>query len=490
MGMLMVSSVLLSKVRKFALGCLCASCLLVSHPVFADSILDLFMSPADEQRIGEEEHPKILKAFGGAYEDPRLTPYIRSIGQFLVQTTETPDAKFTFTILNTPLVNAFALPGGYIYVTRGLLALGSNEAEIAGVLAHEIAHVTARHSAGRAANAGIAELGLIILGVLGGNSAVSKIGEVGALALIQSYSREDEFEADSLGVGYLSRAGFKPEAMSTFLEKLDAHSSFEAERLGVARDAGIDFFATHPRTPERVARAIQLAGIREVNNPIVAHELYLNKIDGMLFGDSPEQGMHIGRFFIHPVLGFEFEVPKNFSILNGSEKVVGRSKDGAVFQFDSDTNEGNELEYYVRYQWAKGESLMDITRRKIGGFPSVSARIAPGSQDDKRLWLFAIEFDSRTIYRFILAIPTNLSDSRSSLIQGLPLSFRPLGKEVAAAIRPNRLKIYRVSEEDNAVDLAAGMQISEFGLERFLIMNGLKAGEKLTPGIFVKLVGY
>jgi len=490
MGMLMVFFVLLSEVRKFALGFLCASCLLVNDPVFADSVLDLFMSPADEQRIGAEEHPKILKAFGGAYKDPKLTPYIKSIGQFLVQTTETPDAKFTFTILNTPLVNAFAFPGGYVYVTRGLLALGSNEAEIAGVLAHEIGHVTARHSAGRAANAGMAELGLILLGVLGGNSTVSEIGEVGALALIQSYPREDEFEADSLGVEYLSRAGFKPEAMSTFLEKLDAHSSFESERLGVERDAGIDFFATHPRTPERVARAIQLAGSQKVNNPIVARELYLNKIDGMLFGDSPEHGIHMCGFFIHPLLGFEFEVPKNFSILNRRDKVVGRSTDGAVFQFDSDNNVGHELEYYIRYQWAKGESLIDITSGKIGGLPSVSARIAPGSQDDERLWLFAIEFDSRTIYRFILAIPTSLSDSKSSLIQALPLSFRPLGKEAAAAIRPNRLKVYRVSEEDNAMDLAAGMKISEFGLERFLIMNGLKADEKLTPGILVKLVGY
>ena len=139
----------MTKITRYVLYC----CLLVtSNPVLGNSILDLFMSPAEEQRIGAQEHPKILRAFGGAYEDPKLTPYIKSIGQFLVQTSETPAADFTFTILNTPLVNAFALPGGYIYVTRGLLALASNEAEVAGVLAHEIGHVTARHSASRATN--------------------------------------------------------------------------------------------------------------------------------------------------------------------------------------------------------------------------------------------------------------------------------------------------------------------------------------------------
>ena len=266
----------MSKITRYVLYC----CLLVtSNPVLGNSILDLFMSPAEEQRIGAQEHPKILRAFGGAYEDPKLTPYIKSIGQFLVQTSETPGADFTFTILNTPLVNAFALPGGYIYVTRGLLALASNEAEVAGVLAHEIGHVTARHSASRATNTGLARLGLVILDVLSGNSMASQIGEVGALAVIQSYSRDDEFEADSLGVKYLSRAGFDPNAMSTFLEKLGAHSSFEAARLGVAREKGIDFFASHPRTPERVKRAIQLAGTRQVDKPIVARDLYLRIID-------------------------------------------------------------------------------------------------------------------------------------------------------------------------------------------------------------------
>ena len=158
------------------------------------------MSPSDEARIGNEEHPKILEEFGGAYPDPAIGLYVNSIGQFLVQTSETPNARFTFTVLNSPVVNAFALPGGYVYLTRGILALAGNEAELAGVIAHEIGHVTARHSADRVGNSVLANLGLAVLGAVTGNSVVNKVGQIGAVAVLQAHSRDDEFESDQLGV--------------------------------------------------------------------------------------------------------------------------------------------------------------------------------------------------------------------------------------------------------------------------------------------------
>jgi len=476
----------MTKITRYVLYC----CLLVtSNPVLGNSILDLFMSPAEEQRIGAQEHPKILRAFGGAYEDPKLTPYIKSIGQFLVQTSETPGADFTFTILNTPLVNAFALPGGYIYVTRGLLALASNEAEVAGVLAHEIGHVTARHSASRATNTGLARLGLVILDVLSGNSMASQIGEVGALAVIQSYSRDDEFEADSLGVKYLSRAGFDPNAMSTFLEKLGAHSSFEAARLGVAREKGIDFFASHPRTPERVKRAIQLARTRQVDKPIVARDLYLRKIDGMLYGDAPDQGMHKDGLFIHPVLGFQFNVPESFLILNQSDMVIGRSSYGGTFQFDADQNQGHKLEQYIRYKWANGAALSEVSGGTVGGLRSSWGRLSSRSSDGSRVWLIAIEFDKRVIYRFVLAIPDRLSASEKAVMKSIPFSFRRLALDVASGVHPLRVRTHRITRGDGLDDLVAQMKVTDYPLERFLIMNGLTKGSGIPADTLVKVVG-
>ena len=473
----------------YALSCSFVGLLLITNPACADSILDLFMSRSDEQRIGGEEHPKVLKSFGGEYEHDVLTPYVQSLGQFLVQTSETPDAKFTFTILNTPLVNAFALPGGYVYVTRGILSLASNEAELAGVLAHEIAHVTARHSAARATNTGIAQLGLLALDLIGGSAMASKVGEIGALALIQSYSREDEFEADKLGVKYLSRAGFDPRGMSTFLQKLQAHSSYESARLGVARDKGLDFFATHPRTLERVDRAIELAGGQETKNPIVAEELYLKKINGMLYGDALEQGMDMGDVFVHPILGFEFSVPTNFVLLNGTDMVVGRSNDGAIFQFDVDKNHQKDIYYYFTKRWLKGESLTKIREIKIDGLRSVVARLVSGSQNDGELWACAIEFDRDSIYRFILSVPKNLSQMRRRNVLAIPTSFRQLPKELAEIIKPSRLEIHEVSEGEISEVLAMNMRVVDSQLERFLIMNGLRHGQKLDAGTLVKLVG-
>ena len=174
------------------------------------------MSPAEESRVGAQEHPKIVQEFGGVYDDPDLAAYVDSLGQFLTHTAELPNLDFTFTILDSPVINAFALPGGYIYVTRGLLALANNEAELAAVLAHEIGHVTGRHSAQRYSQAVGAQIGLTVLGVLGLDPAAGQLLSQGSDLYLRSYSRDQEYEADQLGIRYLTRAGFTPDAMALF----------------------------------------------------------------------------------------------------------------------------------------------------------------------------------------------------------------------------------------------------------------------------------
>ena len=271
------------------------------------------MGPETEARLGYQEHQKIVPQFGGAYADPAIDAYLTGIGDLLARTSEIPDQKFTFTVLDTPMVNAFALPGGYVYITRGLLALADNEAEVAGVLAHEIGHVTARHAAeryGQTMAANILGLGLGIL--LGSGPATDLYGAVAGVAL-RSYSREPEYESDLLGVRYMSRAGYDPGAMATFLTRLLAHGRLEAELRGQPGKAdAFDIMQTHPRTAERIARAIAEAGTKTVAEPLIAREIYLGKIDGLLYGDDPEQGFVRGRRFLHPWLRFAFEVPRGF----------------------------------------------------------------------------------------------------------------------------------------------------------------------------------
>ena len=459
------------------------------HSVCASDLFDLFMSPSDEARIGQEEHPKILAEFGGEYADPKIVAYVNSIGQFLLQTSETPKARFTFTVLNSPVVNAFALPGGYVYVTRGLLALAGSEAELAGVIAHEVGHVTARHSANRAGNSILANLGLTVLGIVTGNEIVSKVGQLGAFAVLQSHSREDEFEADQRGVRYLMRAGFDPHAMSSFLRKLQAHSHLEAKIQGVSPNEGFDFFATHPRTSERVKRAIQLASDGKVQRPIVGRDVYFTKIDGLLFGNDESQGFIQDQRFVHPILRFEFVVPKGFNILNGQRSVVAKGPNGSTLQFDFAERSKRSIERYLRDDWARGKGLSDVEILTIGGMPSATAVLHPsGGRGDVTIRLVAIGFDSRTVYRFIFVTPRRLSKEERRTIEHTALTFRRLNEIEARSTTPQRLGFHRVVAEDTPETISKRMAVASFKLERFRTLNGLSLKQDLTVGERVKVV--
>ncbi|MBT7526479.1 MAG: M48 family metalloprotease, partial [Rhodospirillales bacterium] len=192
------------------------------------------LSEKEEISLGQTEHPKLVKSFGGIVPDPALEKYVSSVGQLLARTSELPNLKFTFTLLNSSVVNAFALPGGYVYISRGLLAIANSEAELAGVLAHEIGHITARHTAQRYSQGVFTNLGVNVIGILTGSRGLAQLVGTGAGLYLRSYSRTHEFEADTLGIRYLKRAGFKPEAMSSFLKSLRAHSKLSAKLKNLA----------------------------------------------------------------------------------------------------------------------------------------------------------------------------------------------------------------------------------------------------------------
>src|SRR5262249_55323552 len=290
------------------------------NPATGESSFTGLMSESDEVRIGRESHSQVLAEFGGVYENPNLDRYIDSLGQLLARASDRPNLKYTFTVLNSPIVNAFATPGGYIYVTRGLLALANSEAEVAGVLAHEIGHVAARHAAERQSQAVLASIPGILTGVVTGSDALAQAANTGATAHLQSYSRDQEYQADLLGVRYLTRASYDPLGMATFLEQLQADESLDATIMG-RPEVGDQFsiMSTHPRTADRIQRAIQEAGGTPVANPIDERDLYLSKIDGLRYGDDPEQGFIRDREFLHPVLRFTFKVPTGFHMMNSSD---------------------------------------------------------------------------------------------------------------------------------------------------------------------------
>jgi predicted Zn-dependent protease len=462
-------------------------------PALGQRPFTLFMTPEQEVEVGRQEHPKVLAEFGGVYDDAELGGYVAMIGGSLVANSEQPRYPFTFTVLNSPVVNAFALPGGYVYVTRGLMALANSEAELAGVLAHEIGHVTARHPAQRYSRSVIADLGVTLLGILTDNPQVNRIAEMGGGLYLMRFSREEEYESDLLGVGYLSRAGYNPWAQARFLESLDAENEL-AKKLAGEEGGGfleLDFFSTHPRTAERVARAIEAAaGSGALRDAPFRRDEYLAAIDGLLYGDDPKQGLVRGRVFAHPTLGFTFTVPPRFRIANQAEAVVAQGPRGAVIRFDGDDRVGARgMAHYLTRVWRPELELSAVDTLAINGMEAATgATRVSGPKGEIDLRLVAIRFSERQIYRFQFATPPDVTRALAEELKRTAFSFRPLERAEAARLKPLRIRMVRVEAGDSAPALARRMAFDDSPLARFEVLNGLAPGQPLAQGALMKIV--
>ena len=476
------------------------------NPATGEESFTGFMSPADEAALGKGEHPKIIERFGGVYADAYgagdLAAYIGRVGRALARVSDVPNLAYTFTILNTDTVNAFAVPGGYVYVTRGLIALAGSEAEIAGVLAHEIGHITARHTAQRYSKAIAANVGLTVLGVLGSAAGLppglGDLASLGAQAYLKGFSREQEMEADMLGVRYLSRGGYDPQAMVSFFRKLQAQKELEAAIAGNQGGAGeFSFLSTHPRTADRLDQAIALATnqarLSPGRNSRVGRDEYLDRIDGMLFGDDPSQGVRRGRVFSHPGLRIQFQVPTGFSLVNAPGWVAALGPGGSLISFDMvDGDEARGvtgMAPFIARQWGKGLPLAQVERIFVNGMAAATGsgrmRIRSGARDIR---LVAIRERRDRIYRFLFITPPRLTGRLETELRRTTYSFRRLSPAEAQAIRPLRLRLVTARPGDTPESLADTLPMDLFRLDWFRLLNGLAPGQPLTPGRRVKVI--
>ena len=469
-----------------------------TNPATGESVFTGGMDTAQEISIGREQHPQIIKSFGGEYGSPELRRYVDSIGQLLARTVERRDFKYKFTLLNSGIVNAFALPGGYIYISRGLLTLAENEAEVAGVLAHELGHINALHHGRRQGSETIA--GLLIAGAgiaasaagVGGNQ-IGQLGNAVARSVLRGYSREHELESDRLALRYMSRAGYDPSAMVDFLKKMRDQSRLEAKRLGKSPDKvdATNYLATHPAPIERVRKASALAGQYRVARPMRARDIYLRKIDGIIYGDDPDQGLIRGRAFVHPILRFRFEVPDRFQLFNSPTQVRAVGPNGATIIFDSALKPSDgPVSYYVTNVWGRGTRLGGLETIYIDGLESATATARVSTNDGPRdARLLAIRKNLHTIFRFAFLTKPGQAEQWSKPFRRTSHSFRLLTKSEASAIRPLRIRTLRVRRGDTVASLARGMAGEDgFPLDRFLVINGLKKGAQLRLGQIVKII--
>ena len=429
------------------------------------------------------EHKQLVAYFGGEYRSAPTERFLDEVLEKLAAASDTPTQVYRVTILNSPIVNAFALPAGNIYVTRGLLALANDTSEVAAVMAHEIAHVTARHASQRAEvekrSAVISQAADVI-----DNPEQGKAFKANAQLTLAGFSRQQEFEADHIGVRVIARAGYDPFAASRFLVSLGKSTELRqaTHRGGVDKP---DLLASHPSTPERIAHAITVArGIGAPGIGDTGHDRYLAAIEGMLFGDDPAEGFVRGHRFVHPKLGFAFTAPDSFVLENSAQAVLGVTDDGNQalrldrVQVPAETT----LQAYLASGWIDGLQPSSAEAITVNGLSGVTATARAES------WTFrlaAIRVGNE-VYRLTFAAK-DLTPYVDRQFRDSIDSFHRITPEEAHDIKPLRISTVRAAAEDTVDSLSRRMAVPDHPVETFKVLNGLD-GTTLVPGRRYKLV--
>lgn len=455
------------------------------------------ISAADKSQ-GAKAHPELLAEFGGALTGPQAS-YVEQVGKRIAVQSGLSNATgdFTVTLLNSPVNNAFAIPGGYIYVTRQLTALMNDEAELAGVLGHEVGHVAARHSAQRQKaaqrNQILGVLGSVLAGAVLGDNAFGQFGQKlfsqGSQLLTLKFSRSQELQADQLGITYLKRAGYDPRAMASVLESLARQNALEAQLRGSSNQTP-EWASTHPDPASRVRSAMTYAGSATAGT--TNRDTFLTRIDGLVYGDDPKQGVVDGRKFTHPTLRFAFEAPDGFFMVNGTQAVTISGSSGKA-QFSGGKLTGS-LESYITNVFAgltesnQGRiTPSSIERTTVNGITAAYgvARVqqSGGAVD---VVVFAYDFGNGQAYHFVALTQAGGADVFTPMFR----SLRRISAADAGTVKPRMLRVQTVKQGDTVRSLSVKMAYADAPLDRFLVLNGLSAESKLTPGQKIKVVTY
>ena len=436
----------------------------------------------DDSVLGLREHPRIVAAYGGVYEDRQAEIMVARIVGRLLAAANQPNAQFQVTILDTSEVNAFALPGGYIYVTRGILALASDTSELAAVLAHEIAHVTLRHARARTDKTRTTQIvDRVITGIFGGDTSTDATANRTRESLA-AFSQNQELEADKEGIKFAGKAGYDPQAAARFLGVMSRFAAFSA-----GSSAGDDgFLSSHPSTPSRIETAMSTAQGMFGSAPVgeTDREGYLSAISGLTFGDSPAQGTIVGQRFIHPASRFTFTVPQGYTLQMAQSAVVGVAGDGEAVRFDSAEVQPNlALTDYLKSGWIAGLKAETVAAHSYNGIEMASGL----AQTDQWFFRVAVMRLDGEVYRFIFAAKADSARFQAGADATIK-SFRRTEASDLAQIRKLTIRLVTARAGDTADSLARQMANIPGGRELFFILNNLYPGDPVAAGQRYKVV--
>ncbi len=444
-----------------------------------------------DRAMGAEQHPRLLAEFGGAYGGSQAG-YVSRVGA-RVAAAAGLEGECLFTLVNSDVVNAFAVPGCYIYMTRGMFAIVGSEAELASVLGHELGHIVAAHSRRQQRRSLFRRVGVAIVGLTGSERLTRLAGQAAQYFTLR-YSRNQEYQSDDLGLGYLRAAGYDPYAEGEMLARLAANERYVAQAAERDEARSIpEWASSHPLTANRIERATRGARATGLADDQLPEDeaAYLREVDGLLWGDDPEQGFVLGRRFAHPLMGITFEAPRGWTLTNSPRAVLLGGPRGARGEFGGGEAPAGGVTAYAEALAAAlvGQAAGDVAgveRGVVNGLPSVvvSMRIqAEGGVVP--LTIAAYDAGGGQVYHFVLVSPPGRPASAAGA--ALIGSFRRLPPAEAGRLRPRVVRTVAVGRGDTAAGLAARMADPN-GRALFAMLNGLEDGASPRPGTRVKLI--
>lgn len=446
----------------------------------------MLLSHSDELALGKQTDAQITSSYG-VYQEAVLSQYISGVGQKLASVSHQPELKFTFQVLDSPVVNAFAVPGGYVYVTRGILAYLNDEAELSGVIGHEIGHVTARHSAQLYSRAQMAQIGLAIGASLSSTfKKFAGLAEAGLSILFLSFSREHERQADDLGVLYSSKAGYEASQtanMFVTLQKLNP---------GSGNDGLPSWLSTHPDPPNRIEAIKRAAAEWKAANPslklVINRDSYLQKLDGLIFGDDPRQGYLDGQVFYHPQLRFQFPVPTDWQLINLASQVqmVSSKEDAAmILTMVPEKTPDEAAQAFVDNNKA---TVISSDLKTLNGFQTRRLQFKMQTEDGNLAGLVNFIKKDERVLMFLGYTLDSSFKAYSSIISASLNGFKPLTDQSKINVIPEKIKIIKTSREDSLSNILKPYGYNQEKQKQIAIMNAMELTERVPAGRLLKII--
>ncbi|WP_090241564.1 M48 family metalloprotease [Pseudomonas guineae] len=449
----------------------------------------VMMSEQQELDLGRRYNQQILKE-NPRYADEKLQAYVQQVGERVAKYSHRNQLAYQFTVVDSPDINAFALPGGYIYIHRGLLAYLSSEAELAAVLGHEVGHVTARHSVQQQSQS--TAWGLLGQAVAIGTGVGAAADVTGALggAIVRGYGRDMELEADGLGAQYLARSGYDPQAMIEVVKVLKNQEDFardQAAERGETQPAGgyHGVFDTHPDNDRRLQQVLGPARALATGQQEVSREVFLKRLEGLPFGDSAETGVRRGQRFYHAELNFTLTYPQGWTLLNRPDALIGHTADQQAFiAMTLEENPQQLSPAQLLRQRVGNQRLVAGVELRQAGLTGYSA-VIPGNAA-KRV---AIIQQGAKVYLFVAAVRGRASlESQDPQFLSVIESFRPMTSAERKQAQPLRLHMVKVKSGQTIEALAKNSTLPGDALKTLRLLNNLYPTGQPRAGDWLKVV--